>query len=156
MKLLHDQRAISPVLAEVLLIALVVIIAAILAAFAYGLLAQSTKITSMNLQIEGAKVESSSIIIIHMGGDTISNAFTANASAPTHHLNESVFNVLEVRINGAVFEGNATLNTEAIEKPEFKAGDELVLQLEDPLESGDRISVLFVPSNQVLLWTVVV
>ena len=156
MKLLNDQRAASPVLGEVLLIAVVIIIAAVVAALAYSLIAQSTKITSVNLVIEGARVGSSSISIVHMGGDTIPGAFTANASAPTQQLDKSVFNDLEVRLNGALFKGNATLNTEAIAKPEFEAGDELVLQLEDPLKSGDRISILFVPSNQVLHWTVVV
>ncbi len=157
MKLLNDQRAVSPLIAEILMIAVVIITAAMLAAYSYNLLEHATEISSVILQIEGARVGSSSITIVHMGGDTISSAFTVNASAPTHHLNnESVFNVLEVRLNGALFAGNATLNTEAIAKPEFEAGDELVLQLEDPLESGDRISILFVPSNQVLHWTVVV
>jgi flagellin-like protein len=156
MKLLNDQRAISPVLAEVLLIAVVIIMAAILAAFAYSLLAQSTRITTAKLQVEGASVGSSTITIVHMGGDTIPGAFAVNASAPAQHLDESVFNNLEVRINGALFEGNATLNTAAIAKPGFEAGDELVLQLSDPLKSGDRISILFVPGNQVLHWTVVV
>jgi flagellin-like protein len=156
MKLLNDQRAVSPLIAEILMIAVVIITAAMLAAYSYNLLEHATEISSVILQIEGARVGSSSITIVHMGGDTISNAFTANASAPTHHLDESVFNVLEVRLNGVLFEGNATLNAEAIAKPEFEAGDELVLQLEDPLESGDRISILFVPSNQVLHWTVVV
>jgi FlaG/FlaF family flagellin (archaellin) len=156
MKLLNDQRATSPVLGEILLIAVVIIIAVVVAAFAYGILEHATKVTTAKLQIEGASVGSSSITIVHMGGDTISNAFTVNASAPTHHLDESVFNALEIRLNGALFEGNATLNTEVIAKPEFEAGDELVLQLEDPLKSGDQISILFVPSNQVLHWTVVV
>jgi hypothetical protein len=50
----------------------------------------------------------------------------------------------------------ATLNTGAIAKPGFEAGDELVLQLSDPLKAGDRINILFVPRNQVLQWTVVV
>jgi FlaG/FlaF family flagellin (archaellin) len=156
MKLLKDQRAVSPVLAEVFMIMVVIIAAAMLAAYSYNLLEHTSEISSVILQIEGARVGSSTITIVHMGGDTISNAFTVNASAPTYHLNESVFNVLEVLLNGALFDGNATLNTGAIAKPEFEAGDELVLQLEDPLESGDRISILFVPSNQVLHWTVVV
>jgi flagellin-like protein len=155
-KLLNDRRAVSPVISEVLLIAMVVIIAVILAAFAYGILEHATKVTLAKLQIEGASVGSSSIIIVHMGGDTIPGAFTANASAPAQQLDKSVFNDLEVRLNGALFEGNATLNTGAIAKPAFEAGDELVLQFEDPLKSGDRITILFVPSNQVLHWTVVV
>jgi FlaG/FlaF family flagellin (archaellin) len=156
MKLLNDQRAISPVLGEVLLIALVIIIGAIVAVFAYSLLAQSTRITSARLMIEGASVGSSTITIVHMGGDIIPVAFAVNASAPAQHLDESVFNDLEVRLNGALFAGTVTLNTMAIAKPEFEAGDELVLQLEDPLKSGDRIGILYVPGNQVLLWTIVV
>ncbi len=156
MKLLNEQRAASPVLGEVLLIAVVIIIGAVVAAFAFSLFAQSTKITSARLMIDGAAVGSSSIRIIHMGGDTIPRAFAANASAPAQQLDEAVFNDLEVRLNGALFAGKATLNTGAITKPGFEAGDELVLQLGDPLKPGDRISILFVPGNQVLHWTVVV
>jgi hypothetical protein len=156
MKLRNDQRAISPVLGEVLLIAVVIIIGVIVAVFAYSLIAQSTKISSARLMIDGATVGSSAIKIIHMGGDSIPGAFAVNASAPAQHLDESVFNDLEVRLNGAVFAGTATLNTGAIAKPGFEAGDELVLQLEEPLKAGDRISILFVPHNQVLHWTVVI
>jgi FlaG/FlaF family flagellin (archaellin) len=156
MKLRNDQRAISPVLGEVLLIALVIIIGAIVAVFAYSLIAQSTRITSARLMIDGATVGSSAIRIIHMGGDSIPGAFAVNASAPAQQLDESGFHDLEVRLNGALFAGTATLNTGAIAKPGFEAGDELALQLEEPLESGDWISILYVPSNQVLLWTIVV
>ncbi len=60
----------------------------------------------------------------------------------------------EVRINGAIFAGNASLNTGAIAKPDLGPGDELKLQLEQPLQADDRISVVSVPSNQVI--TVVV
>jgi len=156
MKLLNDHCAVSPVLGEVLLIAVVIIIGAIVAVFAYSLIAQSTKIITVNLVIEGATLGSSTIRIIHMGGDTIPAAFAANASAPAQQLDETVFRDLVVRLNGAVFAGTATLNTGAIAKPGFEAGDELVLQLSDPFIAGDRISILFVPRNQVLQWTVVV
>ena len=156
MKLLNDQRAVSPVFGEVLLIAVVIIIGAIVAVFAYSLVAQSTRIITVNLVLEGATVGSSSIRIIHMGGDAIPAAFVANASAPAQQLDETVFRDLVVRLNGAVFAGTATLNTGAIAKPGFEAGDELVLQLSDPFKAGDRISILFVPRNQVLQWTVVV
>lgn len=143
-------------LGEVLLIAVVLLIGVVVAAFAYSILAQSTRISLAKFYVEGASVGSSSLTIVHMGGTSIPGAFAVNASAPAQHLDGTVYNALEVRLNGALFEGNATLNSGAIAKPEFEAGDELILQLDDTLESGDRISILFVPSNQVLHWSVVV
>jgi hypothetical protein len=156
MRMLKDRQAVSPAIAEVLMIVVVTIAAAIVAAYAYTILQHATVMSSVNLLIEGAKIGSSSITIVHMGGDNIPNAFAVSASAPTHYLNESYFNALEVRVNGELFDGWAFLNAGAISKPGFEVGDELLLQLGHPLEAGDSISVVFVPSNQVLRWAVAV
>ena len=60
-----------------------------------------------------------------------------------------------MRINGAIFAGNASMNTRAITKPDFTVGDELQLQLEQPLRAKDRISVVstFGPKQCFFLFT---
>jgi len=153
MKLLKDEHAVSPVIGEVLMIVVVAIIAGFLTAYLYTLF-HTLDTGAINVLVEGARVGSSSLLIVHMGGGTLAEAFTVNAAAPVHYLDELGFNELEVRINGAIFAGNASLNAGVIAKPGFEAGDELMLQLDQPLQADDRISVVSVPGNQVI--TVVV
>ncbi|HUV02631.1 MAG TPA: type IV pilin [Desulfobacteria bacterium] len=155
--MLKDNRAVSTVLSEILMIAVAIIIAALVAAFSYDILYGSLQVSSVNILVDGAKAGSPLVAIVHMGGDAIPNAFSP-ASEPEHFLNESVFDNLEVRINGALYEGNASLNRGPISKSNFEVGDELALELgpDRQLSVGDSISVVFLPSDQVLRWTVVV
>ena len=105
--MLKDERAVSTVIGEFLMITVVIIIAAMLAAYAAGILQTVLKVNSVNIMIEGAKPGSDQILIMHMGGDTLSNAFQ-----PTDDqvLNETVCKNLEIRINGAIYNGSASLN----------------------------------------------
>lgn len=151
--MLKDDKAVSPVVGEILMIVVVIIMAGLLMAFAAEILQSSKEVSSINILIEGAKIGSSSLNVVHMGGDTIYDAF---APSSEYRLNESVYNILEIRINGALYEGNASQNSHEISKPDFEVGDEIVLMLDQPLVSGDSISIIFVPSGQVLRWTVVV
>lgn len=155
--MLKDNRAVSSVIGEMLMIAVVIIVAALIAAFSYGILSSSLEVSSVNILFDGAKAGSSRVIIVHMGGDGIPDAFSP-ASEPEHFLNESIFNNLEVRINGKIFEGNASLSRGPISKSDFEVGDELELELgsDRQLSVGDSISVVFLPSDQVLRWTVMV
>ncbi|MBN1455879.1 MAG: type IV pilin N-terminal domain-containing protein [Methanomicrobia archaeon] len=153
--MLKDDRAVSPIIGELLMIVVVIIIAAMLATYAAGILHAALRVNSVNIMIEGAKPGSDQVTIVHMGGDTLSNAFQ-----PTDErvLNETVCENLEIRINGAIYAGNATLNRGSISKPDFEIADELELLLAPgaELKSGDRISVVSVSGGQVLQWTVVV
>ena len=153
----EDNRAVSSVIGEILMIVVIIIIVALVAAFSYDILYTSLEVSSVNILVDGAKAGSTQVIIVHMGGDTISRAFSP-ASEPEYFLNESIFNNLEVRVNGAIYEGNASLNKEALSKSNFEVGDELELDLgeDQQLSVGDSISVVFLPSDQVLRWTVVV
>ena len=155
--MLKDTRAVSTVIGEILMIAVVIVIAALVAAFSYDILQSSLQVSSVNILVDGAKAGSSHVILVHMGGDAIPNAFSP-ASEPEQFLNESVFDNLEVRINGEIYEGNASLSRGPISKSRFEVGDELELELEPDqrLSVGDSISVVFLPSDQVLRWTVVV
>lgn len=153
--MLDDERAVSTVIGEVMMIAVVIVIAAVLAGYASELLQSSLKVNSVNILIEGARADSNRVTIVHMGGDTISNAFR-----PTDErfLNASICENLEIRINGAIYNGSATLNRGPISKANFGMADEVELLLApgSELKTGDSISVVFLPSDQVLRWTVVV
>lgn len=146
-RMLKDDKAISPAISEMLMVIVVVILAAILASYAYTILDTATELSTATIIIEGAEAGASSFTIVHMGGDTIPHAFTPSYSC---FVNESVFNVLEVKINGVVYEGSATLNSGAIAKSDFEVADELTLKLSQPLSSDDRISVIYVPSGQII------
>jgi flagellin-like protein len=146
-RMLKDDKALSPIIGEMLMIVVVFILAAILAVYAYTILDSATEVSSTTILIEGAEAGATSLTIVHIGGDKIPNAFTPSSSC---FVNESVFDVLEVKINGAIYEGNATLNSGAISKSDFDVADELALKLDQPLSSGDRISVIYVPSGQII------
>ena len=57
-------------------------------------------------------------------GDTLSNAFQPTSERV---LNETVCENLEIRINGAIHNGSASLNRGPIAKPAFESADELEL-----------------------------
>ncbi len=142
-----DDRAVSPVIGEILMVVVAVVIAALLIAFAYNIVWSASEVSSTNIIIEDAEVGSSNITIVHMGGNKIGNAFVPSYA---YKLNASTFENLEVRIDGAVYEGWASLNDGAISKSDFAAGDELELGLNRQLSPGDTISVIYVPGGQIL------
>ncbi len=148
----REDKAVSPVIGEILMVVVAVVIAVMLIAFAYHIVWSVTEVPSIDLLIEGAEIGSSNITIIHMGGNKIGDAF---APSYTYNLNASIFKNLEVRINGAVYEGWASLNGGAISKSDFAGGDELELGLNRRLSLGDTISVVYVPGGQILAREVV-
>jgi len=149
MKLLEDDKAVSPVIGELLMIVLLVVVAAVVFAFAYHIVWSATEVSPANILVEDANVESSNITIVHMGGDKIENAFVPSY---VYKVNASIFESIEVRINGAVYEGWASLNSGAISKPDFAAGDELELGLGSDwiLHYGDSIAVIYTPTGDIL------
>jgi flagellin-like protein len=150
MKLLRDDKAVSSVIGEVLMIAVVIVIAAGVVTFAYDLVWSSKEKLSVSILIEDAEAGASNITLAHMGGDEIRDAF-APSSPPSYFVNATIFENMEVKINGAIYEGWASLNTEEVAKPDFEVGDELELGLGWKLSQGDRIAVVYVPSGQVLV-----
>ncbi len=156
--MLKDTKAVSPVIGDIMMIAVVIVITAFVVAFAYNVLQSATKMKTVNVIVEGATVGSDRITVVHMGGGTVVDAFTVNSTYPSYFVNARTFNNLEVRINGVVYEGWGSLNRKELSKSDFEVGDELVLELGPTrqLSSGDRISVIFVPNGQTLSLTIVV
>ena len=153
--LLKDDKAVSPVIAEVLMTLVCVILAAVAFIFAYNTIWGATEVSPVVLLIEGAEVGSSNITIVHMSGGKLEDAFAPNSSAPDYFLDDTILGNIEVRINGAVYEGWASLNGGAISKGDFECADELKLGLDRQLSKGDSISVIFVPNGQMLAREVV-
>jgi FlaG/FlaF family flagellin (archaellin) len=96
LQLLKDHHAVSPVLSEVLMIIVVAVAAGFLTAYAYTLL-HTMDTGAINIMVEGARAGSSSVTIVHMGGDKVVEAFTVNDAAPVYYLNESGFNEMSSR-----------------------------------------------------------
>lgn len=153
MKLLNDDEAASPAIAEVLMIAMVVLIAMIVAVFAYGLTMNWTEELSVSILIEDAEEGASNITVAHVGGGEIRDAF-APTSPPSYFVNATIFENLEVMINGSIYEGWASLNANEIAKTSFEVGDELELGFGAnwTLSPGDTITVIYVPGSNLLAW----
>ncbi len=150
MKLLEDDKAVSSVIGEVLMVAVVIVIAAGVVTFAYDLVWSSKEKLSVSILIEDAEAGASNITLAHMGGDKVRDAF-APSSPPSYFVNATIFENMEVRLNGAIYEGWASLNSGVISKADFAGGDELELGLGWQLSQGDRITVVHVPGGQVLV-----
>ena len=161
----EDERAVSPVIGVIMLIAITVVIAAVVAAFAYGIIGGVQKSPNAALVIDGANRNSEEITIIHHGGDTIVAAFASGNPAQLGNTSTGAnWSALEVRINGKPFEEDNTdpatteLNGDAISgSDDFEAGDELVLNLTDnsdtgkkSLINGDSISIVYTETGDLL------
>jgi flagellin-like protein len=151
MKLLEDDKAVSPVIGEVLMIAVVVLLAAVVAVFAFGLTFNWKEELSVSILIEDAEEGASNITLAHSGGGAVRDAF-APASPPAYFVNDMIFENLEVKINGEIYEGWASLNAAEIAKRNFEVGDELELGLGGSLSHGDTITVIYAPGSKLLAW----
>ena len=69
----------SPVIAVIMMIAVVVIVAAMVAGFAYGIIGNVSEVPCTALVEDGVVAGTNvNVAIIHYGGDTISGAFNTS------------------------------------------------------------------------------
>ena len=153
-----DVRAIGPILGEIMMVAVLLVIATILVIIVYNNVwsTSTPQVATINIMVTGAKVGSTNLTIVHMGGEKVANAF-APASSGTcgYYINDTIFKDIEVKINGDIFEGWASLNGDGITKSDFSTGDELRLGLKQELVQGDCISVIYVPQGKILTRVVI-
>jgi flagellin-like protein len=153
-----DEHAVSPVIAVIMMIALTVVIAAVAAAFAFGIIHGLKKTPNAAFAIEGVHQGSTSITIIHHGGDTIANAVSGTTNG---QLGTANWSMMEVRINGAVFAENDPANATTrlngatgFGTADFEVGSELKLDLSDSaqgsLRAGDSISIVYIKTGDTL------
>lgn len=146
----QDERAVSPVIGVIMMIAITVVISAVVASFAYGIIGGVKRAPDSSLVVEDANVGNKNITVIHYGGDTIVDAFTSGPD----------WDSMEVRVNGETHDinNNTALNGTWSDSgwgtTYFKPGDELELNvsagvLHRALESGDSITILYTPTGDV-------
>lgn len=137
----EDERAVSPVIGVILMIAITVVIAAVVAAFAYGIIGGVSKSPNSALVVEDAQVDSTNVTIIHHGGDTITDAYNST-DVPID------WDSITVKYNGAnipwadVVEGGDN-------DANFESGEQLKVKV-TALVSGDTISVIYIPSGDIM------
>ena len=147
-----DERAVSPVVGVIMMVAITVVIAAVVAAFAYGIIGGVKRAPNTALVVEDAVPNSKNVTIIHHGGDTIVNAFNPTNLTKADECGGKWKN-LEVRKNGAKMNCWTAMNgTECDEvwASDFHSGDEIEIGLGTGLESGDSIAVVYTPTGDLL------
>jgi flagellin-like protein len=144
-----DERAVSAVIGVILMIAITVVIAAVVAAFAYGIIGSVKTAPSSSIVIENAQRSATPIdvTLIHQGGDIITDAFDGSATTTS-----STWKNIEVRHNGTITNRSALMNNSAVSSRwanDFKPGDELKINFSS-LASDDTIAVVYTPSGDIL------
>ncbi|MGB2843075.1 MAG: hypothetical protein WBC40_11485 [Halobacteriota archaeon] len=155
MQSLSGDRAGASAIGAVLMVAVVEVVAAVVAGFTTGVVWSTVINPHVSIVIEDAEAAASHITLVHIGREEVKNAF-APSSPPSYFLNVTVFENMEIRINGSVYEGWASLNAGEIAKRNFVVGDELELGFASgsgrTLSHGDTITIVYAPNGQVLAW----
>ncbi len=126
-----DDRAVSPVIGVILMVAITVILAAVIGAFVLGL-GDQVQETSPNAQI--------SITNATEGGDAVTFAHNGGDSFSDQNTNE-----LRVTVNGAEY-GSVNPTDNASDFP-FQAGNEITIG-GDTLNEDDTVRVVWVGQDR--------
>ena len=131
----------SPAVGVILMISITVVLVAVVASFGYGLIGGVIKTPNSAFDIEDARAGNYNITVVHGGGDTIDNAFTSGAAG---------WNNLMVKHNGVdiVWGGNVTAGGNG--DADFASGEQLKISVTTALVSGDAISVVYLPTGDVM------
>ena len=147
----NEEEAVSPVVGVIMIIAITVVIAAVVEAFAYAIIGGVQKAPNSAIVVENAVASATAknVTLIHHGGDTIVDAFTTGTGATS-----TKWNKLAVRYNGGLFNGTSYLNdiesNAAAWDGNFEPGDELKLNFASGLTAGDSITVVYTPTGDLL------
>ena len=160
----NDERGVSAVIGVILMIAITVVIAAIIASFAYGIGSPDVA-PNAAISIESATAGTNEFFVVHNGGDAIVDACDPNAASD---IDQADWKNMQVRINGEVCGANAVdanpadlldgqqqLNGVGLTGAMFDltVGDRLRLYTDganSQLALGDEIIVIHVPTNTIL------
>lgn len=158
-----EQKGLSPMVATIVLIAMVMVIAGVLAAGISGGAPQAP--ASVRLTLDDVEDGSTTLTVSHSGGDSILDAWSIIENPGTGDNDNLQFNKLEIRIGGEKITGEnvLSLTSEGVEQVEqgenkidltFAVGDTLIMENISPtMQSGDEIKVVYTPQNQLLLST---
>lgn len=156
-----DERAISPLMAILLLLTFVLVIGAVLMGTIFGFPRPVPRYEGEFI-IENVVAGRENLKITHTGGPACHDAFSVENSVVT-------WKNLELRIQGvtegmkcsyATSEGSVVVNwpTDNSEPPfDLVVGDVFVINVKGafdrPLESGDAVALIYTPKNQTLVLT---
>jgi flagellin-like protein len=139
----NEEKAVSPVVGVIMMIAITVVIAAVVAAFSYGIIGGVKKAPNCALVVEDAVVGSTQIKVIHHGGDSIVNAFNGSGTA------NNAWKNLNVKINGVDQQWGNITGAIGDDDTNFESGEQIAITCV-ALASGDTISMVFTPTGDIL------
>ena len=150
----EDERGVSPVVGVIMMVAITVVIAAVVAAFSYGIIGGVTKAPNTAIVVDGAvSGANQNVTLIHHGGDKIIGAFNTTETSTVY-----AWGKLEVRYNGEIFGGMSYLNGHESNTTawdgNFVPGDELKLTFPTLVED-QSIAVVYKPTGDLLQRVVV-
>jgi flagellin-like protein len=140
--LMKDERAVSPVIGVILMIAITVVIAAVVASFAYGIIGGVAKAPNAALVFEDADAGKYVVTLVHHGGDTITDAFSGTPA--------SDWGDMIVKHNGATIDWGTNVTVGGNNDDNFGSGEQLAINVSTKLVSGDTLSVVYGPTGDVL------
>ncbi|TDA32226.1 MAG: hypothetical protein DSO04_02590 [Hadesarchaea archaeon] len=161
-----DSRGVSPMIATIVLIAIVFAVAAILA-LSLASAPQPSVIFGGQLSLENVESGRTVIVIKHTYGDRANDAVTVRLSE-NGLITQFAWKNLEMRVNGAtsgitiqkVISGGTSyaLNDNGLQKGladntnlSLVGGDQIQVHLTNPLTIGAKVSLKWVPKNQTLI-----
>jgi flagellin-like protein len=152
-----DSKGVSPMIATIVLIAIVFAVAAILA-LSLASAPQPSVIFGGQLSLENVENGRTVIVIKHTYGDRANDAVVGIKD------NKLKWKNLELRVNGVIQDNiiymiseGRDLNVGTTNGPTENAtyamvvGDLIKVQLSKPLTIGDKVSLKWVPKNQTLI-----
>jgi flagellin-like protein len=142
--LMKDERAVSPVIGVILMIAITVVIAAVVASFAYGIIGGVATAPNAALVFEDADAGKTNITLVHHGGDSITDAFTGTGLA------NGSWGDMIVKHNGATVTWKDNVMEGGDGDDNFESGEQLEINVTTKLVSGDTLSVVYGPTGDVL------
>jgi archaeal type IV pilus assembly protein PilA len=146
-----DEEAVSPVIGVILMVAITVILAAVIAAFVFGLGgSQQAAPTASIVAQNNADTQGTDMKIVHRGGDTLKDAEwkvsvvpATGAYSPIFVVGNGTFSVgSQIRVNSTT-EGTAVATNQSL-----SGGTALIGQKYD-------VKLVHIPTNAMLLDTVV-
>jgi flagellin-like protein len=149
-----DSKGVSPMIATIVLIAIVFAVAAILA-LSLASAPQPSVIFGGQLSLENVENGRTVIVIKHTYGDRANDVVENKSSDNKFHWKN-----LELRVNGLIVPAENIVTfvsegTSAIGKGNgyyaMVVGDQIRIQLSTPLTIGDKVSLKWAPKNQTLI-----
>jgi len=142
-ELVKNEEAVSPVIGVILMIAITVVIAAVVASFAYGIIGGMAKAPNAALVVEDARVGHTNVTVIHHGGDTIVDAFNGVT------LDGGNWSNLEIKPGGNTITWKDNVTEGGNGDNNFVSGEQLTIKV-DELKSGDTITVVYIATGDIL------